>query len=94
MTLREKLWFAWILFWLVMFLALTIIHISTSGQAQPFPFPRPEDWGPEEQRRILPERRYDPYDRGPEERYRRREGISKEEYRRRSYCVMHPRDCQ
>jgi len=77
--------------------ALALICGPMKVQAQPFPFPRPEDWGPEEQRRRLPERRYDPYDRGPEERYRgrrEREGISREEYERRAYCAMHPRDCQ
>src|SRR6266849_1490427 len=99
MTLREKLWFAWILFWLVIFLALAIIHISTLVQAQGYLYGGPPMWdrGPNpeyRQERRLPERSYDPYDRGSEERHRGQQPIDREEYERRAYCAMHPRDCQ
>ena len=78
---------------IIKLLLLTIV-LTFPAHSQPFPWPRPEDWGPEERRRIIPERRYDPYDRGPEERYqRRREGISREEYERQVFCLRHPEEC-
>ena len=48
----------------------------------------------ERQFRQFPERSYDPYDRGPEDRYRDRPPIDREQYERRSYCAMHPRECR
>jgi len=53
-----------------------------------------QDWGPNEQRRRLPQREWDPYDRGPERTFPRPDrGLSPEEYDRRAFCAMHPRAC-
>ena len=33
---------------------IILMLLTSSALAQPFPWPRPEDWGPEEQRRVMP----------------------------------------
>ena len=52
-----------------------------------------QDWGPQEQRRRLPPRTYDPYDRGPERFGPPPPRMDRKEYERRSWCAMHPREC-
>lgn len=79
-------------------LALALL-CSTPALAQPYPGPPMwdrdyRDWGPEEQRRRLPPRVYDPYDRGPERFNPAPRGMERDEYERRAFCAMHPRDCR
>lgn len=51
--------------------------------------PNPEYY----QERRLPPRTYDPYDRGPERWRPPPRPVDREEYERRSWCAMHPREC-
>jgi len=83
---------------IVLALVLSCGPMKVQAQTQ-WPYGGPPMWdrgrNPEmERERRLPERSYDPYDRGTEDRYRGRRPIDREEYERRSFCVMHPRDCQ
>jgi len=78
---------------------LVLITTASSAHAQyrygPGPgwIPNTEDWGPQEQRRRLPPHIYDPYDRGPERFGPPPPRMDREEYERRSWCAMHPREC-
>jgi hypothetical protein len=73
-----------------LFLLATPAHAQQRSMP---PWPDPREWGPEEQRRVLPPRWHDPYSRGPYGPPPPR-GIDQEEYERRSFCAMHPRACQ
>lgn len=88
----------WLIAVLLIMAAAFAIALSTADAqyGRPYVYPDPREWGPEEQQRRMPpmprmeERpRYD-----DQERYGRGRPISPEEYERRSYCVMHPRECQ
>jgi len=79
---------------------LLMMAVSIGAHAQQYDMPGPpmwgpdvERWGPAEQRRRLPPRFYDPYDPGPERFGPQPRPVDPEEYARRAYCAMHPREC-
>jgi hypothetical protein len=79
-------------------LALAGLWAFSHSNAQPYPGPPMWDRNydnPEYRRdRRLPERTYDPYDRGPERwRLPNYDPMDREQYERRSFCAMHPREC-
>ena len=78
---------------------IVLLVLTTSASAQyggpPMWDRNYQDWGPNEQRRRITPREWDPYDRGPERMYPCPDrGLSPEEYDRRAFCAMHPRECR
>jgi len=75
-------------------IAVTMLQlIQYNYPPGPMTYPDPREWDQREQRRHIPREEYRPrYD--DEQRFGGQRGISPNEYERRSFCAMHPRECR